>query len=234
MQSATLPEDILSYLTATPNLELHDQQLSKLQDSRLQMEKLQPEKLSLGLQRLARRRLFASNTLSTKSKAIGFWDEANALIGHQIAQNNTPYADLDALCQINAALHGEETPSCIRDQEIYSCDEQYLPQKYLVKAKAIHKARTSELVNQCFLLSFFNYLYVVTVHPFTNGNGRTGRLAADFTLIANSILPLYFVSPIQSHVALTIGGRPRDIDSSFRKFLQAIQNSYDIVMQNPK
>lgn len=215
-------EAILRYLAAPLVLTEREEAMVRKLDC-LRQKDLSP--YSEQMKSLLAHRLLGSNTLQS-SQDFTTWQAANDWVGRQILQGDQP--TIDKFIKINSILLGEN--SQVRNFEIYSGGSEYLPpenlQEGLSQLERVLESETSALAR-----AFQIYLYLVTLHPFENGNGRTARLAADWGLLQDGYLPLTFDSPIQSHVAVTLGSPPREKCSSFFKFLAAIKSSYDILME---
>ncbi len=77
--------------------------------------------------------------------------------------------------------------------------------------------------------AFVALVAMVTVHPFSNGNGRTSRLLCDAFLLSEGYLPLSFAFPVASHVGRTTRGVKRTVRDAIETFLAALSNSYDVI-----
>jgi len=117
----------------------------------------------------------------------------------------------------------------LRTFEIGAGAGAYLSPKFIQQAFKNYFSSIDSLKEEPLQQAFETYLSVITIHPFENGNGRTARLAADFYLFKNNILPVSFKSPVLSHVALVKNNVKRSKDESYLKFLKAVENSYNLV-----
>jgi Fic/DOC family len=153
------------------------------------------------------------------------WDQANALIAQLLAQ------DVPLGFAFGAKLHHALgfADSAVRSERLYTADEEYLRPEYvgdeLARLEQVLNGPANPLVR-----AFAALVGMVTIHPFSNGNGRTSRMLADAVLISAGYLPLSFAFPIASHVGRTTRGVPRAVDEAIDTFLGGLLNSYDVVL----
>ena len=180
--------------------------------------------------KLNQNRLLASNTL-LKSKTIEqeLWDKANLFIANLIA-NNLSFT-FNRVLQLNQIFTDTEVT---RDHEIYSANVQYLELKFLKEGIELFEKFIFEKIDNMHpvIFAFRCYQWIVSLHPFTNGNGRTARLVADWILLKNGYLPISFPTSHSSHVSFTLGGERRSQLLNFNKFYEALSSSYSILSNN--
>lgn len=174
---------------------------------------------------LAAWRLLASNSLREPGAAgRGGWDGANALVAAALEAGETPSFALAA--RLHARLDADEP---VRRVPIFAADERYLAAEHIRE----HITALDDALRGAadgLEAAFRAYVGVVTIHPFTNGNGRTARLLADHALMKDGWLPLCFASPVTSHVAQTYGGPTRRVAAAFEVFAEGVANAYRAVL----
>jgi len=77
-------------------------------------------------------------------------------------------------------------------------------------------------INEPLSKAAFLYQAVCSIHPFTNGNGRTARLITDQILIENDYAPLVFANPKYSFVVPTTENKLNHL-TSLRRILESHQ-----------
>jgi len=180
---------------------------------------------TVSMVKLSHYRILASNSLKNREGLIG-WDKANQYIFQQIA--NVEKITKNHLLKLNQLLNQHEVRQ-FRADEIYAAKWQYLENSYLEKAFEFFETNVLTIPHSI-LRSCEIYIWLVTLHPFDNGNGRTARIAADWSLMEQSYLPLCFDSSVASHVAVTIGDNTKDKKTSIKKTLSAILRAYEICL----
>ncbi len=189
-----------------------------------------PPRAQEALAYLAKKRLLASNTLTSSNREDRLaWDRANRWLNDRIADDRPlrewSHSELATLNGI--VVNGA---SSIRTTPIYAGPDQYLQPEHIEPELRALESWIRSTSNHPALIGATMYIAVVTIHPFENGNGRTARLAADGTLLAEGLLPLCFLSPIATHVAQMLSGPDRDPVRSVRLVLDAIAESYTTVL----
>lgn len=192
------------------------------QKQRLECSSIRPEMLG----QLWQRRILCSSSLRN-GEGLAEWENASQYVALKLAapeKISTHY-----LSAIQAILAPDS--SGLRTEAVFSANEEYLELPTALKLFREMDATLAPYSAQPLLLAFFYYLWVVTIHPFKNGNGRCARLAADWVLLDSGYLPLTFNSPIASHVAQTKGGTKRELGSSFARFCKGLRNSYTFLLK---
>ncbi|EQC45359.1 Fic family protein [Bacteriovorax sp. Seq25_V] len=179
---------------------------------------------------LARARLFASTT-NTKvvTDSLYKWDAANQYISREI--QNDSNLDINLVSKINAILIGDEDN--IRSGPIYCNDISYIDASFIEDATQDFSNLILRGNFSCtFEKAFHIYLWLTTLHIFKDGNGRTGRLAADFILMKEGKLPICFESTVDAQVAQLQEKKVRSKEESYLKFLKAVRRSY-LILTSP-
>lgn len=180
----------------------------------------------LNTQLLHQLRLRSSNTIHD-SKALSHWARTNQWMLEHFT--GTGDITLDFIREINGRLSGLDEPAECRRQACYTANQEYLAweevepalDRLLMRIGSCHNALES-----AFLLTEG----LLTIHPFADANGRTSRLMGDFVLLKAGYLPQVYLSPIVSHMALTINGPRRNRSHSYEKFLKGVTRTYDLCL----
>lgn len=175
------------------------------------------------LEKVWKRRLLASNTLRSGDE-IGAWDQASYFVAQQAGDGRA--LQLADIMAINRILTGGS--GALRSIPIYTGDEEYLAPGLVGALWEQLPSKIAAWDGQGLVAAFIAYLWVITIHPFEGGNGRTARLCADWILLQAGYLPVVFPSPVATHVAMTINGPSRQISDSFVKFCQGVFYSYEL------
>ncbi len=190
--------------------------------------------------RLAVRRLLASNTLRGGDRAARTcWDHANQELAAAITEKIPVTVSLAA--RLNFLLTSLTHPrpkvnrneiSPLRTYPLFGAEGEYLPPELVPAQAALLDKRLSRSHGDPLQDAFVAYAGLVTIHPFSSGNGRTSRLLADAILLANGWLPISFPSPVQSHVAQSIGGMQRSTEGAYATFLRGMIFSYESTLSD--
>ncbi len=215
-------EAILRFLSEPLDSPRIDAALSDLARSGAKLE----EAVAPDFETLARRRILASNSLFHDAVERGRWDEANAYV--EAAIQNEKAFSLEGLKDLAGLLVG--SPGVLRDKAIYGCQDEYLTTESFQPAIALLAERVNALAHPI-LKAAYVYIWTINVHPFANGNGRTARLAADWILMSEGILPLCFPSNVQGHVAYGQAERFPSLELCVLKCCAAVDNSYKIALR---
>jgi hypothetical protein len=167
----------------------------------------------------------ASDTLRHGDAAErGAWDRANELLARLLAEGEPVGFAFGA--KLHRALGFAD--SSVRTDRLYTADEEYLKPAY-VPEELRKMDHVLESDAEPLLRAFVALVAMVTIHPFSNGNGRSSRLLADAVLISEGFLPLSFAFPIASHVGRTTRGVQRTVTDAIETFLMGLNNSYDVI-----
>jgi len=152
------------------------------------------------------------------------WDQANVRLAQLIAEGEPLGFAFGA--KLHRAIGFSD--SAIRTERLYTADEEYLLPSYVAeeirKMDVVLHSQMDGLVR-----AFVALVAMVTIHPFSNGNGRTSRLLCDAFLVSEGFLPLSFAFPVASHVGRTSRGIKRSVLDAVETFLAALCNSYEVI-----
>lgn len=145
--------------------------------------------------------------IGSQTVALAPWLRANQRMG-ELAASERPL-DFDAIRELNALVR--DAPAELRSKPIhigpYACprpediDDLLAPLLPAVTTRAteVHAIAAAALLEQ----------WLVTVHPFPDGNGRTARLAADWLLATHGYPPASYPDVRASFKAIVDhGGAP--------------------------
>lgn len=178
----------------------------------------------LNFKKLNLHRIFSSNTLRNQGGLhIDNWNKANLFLLEKIQKNCE--VSFDLVRKINSFLIGEERE--IRTHPIFATNLEFVPPTHLKNLVGQFEKMLSVRKNPLYL-SFEIYLWLVTLHPFSDCNGRTSRLCADFVLIKSGYLPLCFESPIATFLAQSWDGPTACKNTSYKIYLNGLLNSYSV------
>jgi len=151
-------------------------------------------------------RLRGSNTLLHDTIEVESWNLALQALWTWIQEDRSP--DLKAYLEINRILlKTPQDQSPIRKIALSSTGKAFpAPEKLEILLNAFESEMDSILKNEHPVIqAAWVYQRLVAIHPFQNGNGRTGRLAADWVLARSGFPPMVFLSPVAAMV-------PADLD----------------------
>jgi fido (protein-threonine AMPylation protein) len=151
-------------------------------------------------------RLRGSNTLLHDTSEAEYWNLALQAIWTWIQEDR--FSKLKAFFEINRTLLKiPQGQSPIRKIALSSTGKAFpAPEKMEILLNAFESEMDSILENEHPVIqAAWIYQRLVAIHPFQNGNGRTGRLAADWMLARSGFPPLVFLSPVAAMV-------PADLD----------------------
>lgn len=179
--------------------------------------------IALGADRMSVLRLTASSSLQRGDHAG--WLEANTFIHKQIQNGETP--DWRALQQMNHFFTNQG--GRVRQQKIYIGHFQACPYDELENTLAFFKENILPQPNIYSALTHaaLCQYWLVSIHPFLDGNGRTSVLLSDWLLVKNDYLPQSFSSKIDA-IVMYVPGRVKKMTPgmSVAKILQNVLRSY--------
>lgn len=199
-----------------------------LEELRQKADTLSFEQWQEGMVRLAPYRLKSSGTL--KRGHVESWQRANTYVAEKIQAGAKP--TWDDLLKINALLQGQDAVT-IREEAIYIGPREAFPVAQLSAAVGVF---TSEILNisnheNHFIAAALCQYWLVSLHPFTDANGRTAVLLADWILGLHGCLPLSFSTKLDAVIAVLSDERESATPAgAILKLLNNIQHSYRLVL----
>jgi hypothetical protein len=207
-----------------------DEALVRLQEKLSRLEgRAASGELNLNWAALDLARSYASNTLNTKPEELPHWQ--GALRHSAVAAESQEALSLSLIEGWNRILRGNVEGPVIR-----SVNQSLVGRKLLSVTEVSGALRDFEehvlhvSGEHAVVRASRIYQWLISIHPFTNANGRTARIAADYVLIEAGYLPTVFPSPLSFSVAL-FPDRPRQIKpiEAFWGTVLAIERAADVL-----
>lgn len=196
---------------------------------RVRLLRLLPTLRREDLERLNLARAGSSNSLLGDEIQRRNWDAANALIQQWIIdEKNFCWR---ALAELNGLLiTGRMEPSALRDGPVFTGGHQHVDPDLLpellewfdqaASRSGIHPVRRAALVRY----------WLVSLHPFADGNGRTSTLAADWLLLKDGYPPFCFPTVAAGTVAYTPDGKDwATPERAIMKSIEALRRSFALL-----
>ncbi|EQC49975.1 Fic/DOC domain protein [Bacteriovorax sp. BSW11_IV] len=176
------------------------------------------------LQKMTDYRIISSSTLWSNRSHLEHWDSANKEVFNLIQSNNS--INHTSAKKLNFLLTNNENNE--RVDEIFAGPWKYLEFEFLSLAKERFENEVLTLSDPI-QKAIEVYIWLINLHPFKDGNGRTARLSADLLLLQSGLLPLCFNSNISSFVGNLIGAQKVSKKVCVLRTLDAIKRPYEIV-----
>lgn len=204
------------------------QEIVMLETLSQKTELLSLEQWQEGMIRLAPYRLKSSGTL--KKGDVESWQRANTYVAEKIQAGLAP--TWDDVLKINAILLNQEFIT-IREEPIYLASREAFPVAELSSATDLFAAEILPVENHEYPLiaAALCQYWLVSLHPFTDANGRTAVLVADWILGLHGYLPLSFASKVDAIIAVLSDVRSSATPANaILKLLNNSQHSYNVVL----
>lgn len=219
-------QDFINHLLCAPtDLEqAHEDDL--LRKTEILKESFSPEIPSHEhLTRFQLARVLASHSIKRDEQARAQWDSAQRLLQRWVDED-VPVGKNEILL-LNHTLSGSGLRDCpvytggfehplvseVPDLLDYFFDEIWAQQKTMQPLRLGHLTK----------------MWLVSIHPFLNGNGRTAQLCADYVLLKNGYIPHSFRNRTMAMVACLPNKLSTSPHRVFLKFLDSVQWSYQIL-----
>ncbi len=174
-------------------------------------------------------RMMSSNTLQRKTAFdLANWNLAQQMIMMSLAR----HWDWNFIVELNSVLTGHPVNGCERDSDIYAGGVAFVDNKH--KTILLETFKNDILPNlekhHPIVSSAIIRYWLVSLHPFLDGNGRTAQTLSDAWLIKYNFPPLVFKNSFQGQFAAM--PEIRD-DFSFEDALQStyvgLSNSFSLL-----
>lgn len=175
---------------------------------------------------LEQQRQSGSNTIN-KNQDLNSWRQANQLLAKWIAEDEN--LNFNKVLKLNMLLNPNRL-GYFREGPIYAAAGEFLDAQDLVYVEDYFDNVIMKLPLNPLLRASMIYQSLVSFHPFTDGNGRTARLAADFFLIQSGYVPLSFENPFDAMCAITSNGLYINGNYGMQKTLKWLENSYKLLL----
>jgi hypothetical protein len=195
-------------------------------------------------ERLAEARLCSSTSLvdwglrpmspPARQAAKRAWASANALVITFVSSGTA--LGLDEVGALNAAVLGKSGVSLLRQGPVSMGPRQAPNHEDLdaLLAPMFRRVEARERDLHPVAAAALFYQWIVSVHPYADGNGRTGRLCADWVLAAAGYPPMSF--PTSTTGLITLFPDPQHhvpVAPSIRVVIAAIQHSLGFCSETP-
>lgn len=215
------------------NIQLSDDELKKLKDFECLREKmfeLSEETLRAQLHKLSVLRLSSSQTNGTQSpEALERWNNTQMFIH----STSSSLLDYDFIKKINGLLTGNETPE--RSQDIFAGGASFLSnQEKDIELEYFKSKILPELIDHHPIVASTAIRYwIVSLHPFKDGNGRTSQSLGDALLLKNQFPPLFFKNPHQGSFAYIPKHRENfTFNDALQSSFVGLNNAFNLILEN--
>ena len=215
-------EEMIEYLkmgTSDKEFELTHSFLEEVVPLKVDNETLSSE----DIREFSIRRLLGSGTLG-KANETENWNIANQFVYQKIAQKKP--VSVESIKELNNILNPKDH-GYFRTCFSFGAENRYVrPEDINFFIDHFKEFLEQEKKENILWFSFMIYLWGTTIHPFSDGNGRTFRLCSDWVLLANNYLPLNYSSTVDARAAIARNVEFPKRSNSYASFLAAIKNSY--------
>lgn len=173
-------------------------------------------------------RLGSSNTLGRDPIQLANWDRANEQVNTWIAQDRP--LTLSAIFQLHSILTtGTLTQVSLRDHAVFTGGHEHLSTVHLPELMLwLEDALRTPHSNSIVFASLVRY-WLVSIHPFRDGNGRTSTLVADWILLRAGYPPFCFPRIGDGTVAFTPEGKAwATPERAILKSCEGLMTSFEI------
>ncbi|KYG65049.1 hypothetical protein AZI87_10755 [Bdellovibrio bacteriovorus] len=196
----------------------------------LELDSLSTEHLQEGLIRMAPYRLKYSGSL--RHGRVESWQQANSYVAEKIQANEAP--TWQDILNLNALLTNQ-VKSEIRTKPVYLGPFEACPPEDL--ALTLQHFERDILTNKAqldpLIATALCQYWLVSLHPFEDGNGRTSVLLSDWLLGLNGYLPMSFDTKLDGMVATLSSDRVSATPgNAVLKLLTNVQRSYRLVLND--
>lgn len=219
-------QNLIQPISEEDHLEIN-RLIQEIEKAKGQSDLLCPEEWNAGLQRLSPYRLRSSGSL--KRGELEGWIAANSFVANQGLQEKSPTPD--DIVHINSLMMKDPEVS-IRTVDIYigprkACSADKLPQ--LLTYFYSNVLPTNNNYHPLIAAALTRY-WLVSLHPFKDGNGRTSVMVCDWLLLNNGYLPLSFERQIDAVIGTFEDYRANATPgNAVLKTLQSVLHSYKII-----
>lgn len=200
----------------------------------LKLEFLENESIDHGakLSLISHARLMSSHSLRSKTA----FDLANwNLAQHMVMTSLDKTWDWNFILEVNSLITGNQKFQCERESDIYAGGVAFVDNhQKLILLESFKSVVLSQLEQSHPLVASTMLRYwLVSIHPFLDGNGRTAQTLGDAWLLKFNYPPLVFKNPYQGQYATMPEIRQ---DFSFEDALQStfvgLSNSFSLMNLN--
>lgn len=189
-------------------------------------ESLSPQEWQEGLHRLSPYRLRSSGSL--KSGRLKGWVAANSYVSQKVVEGGTPTPTPADIFHINS-LMTENPQATVRSVDIFIGSHKACAPAHLSKFLSYFYENilpANEQTHPLISAALTRY-WLVSLHPFEDGNGRTSVMICDWLLLSKNYLPLSFERQLDAVIATFQNGRTTATPGqAVIKSLKSVLHSY--------
>lgn len=173
-------------------------------------------------------RIFSSNTLKTGTESYELWNAANLFLMECLERGSG--VTVQDIVKMQNKVTGRE--DLIRTQAIFGSGE-YISPDYLTELLSVFEKQILKASDLHPLIQGAEcYIWLATLHPFPDGNGRTARLICDYFLLKNNYLPITFRSPVEAHASMVKNSIRSTKEEMVSKVITSILSTYRRLLEN--
>lgn len=197
----------------------------------LRLEFLNNEKINHGekISLVAHARIMSSNSLQKKGDLdLDRWNSAQAFV-FLVIQNKMAW---ETILELNSLLTGNEKEACERKVDIYAGGAAFVDTHHKDKLLQVFKLEVLpnlEAFHPIIASTLLRY-WIVSLHPFCDGNGRVAQTVGDAWLLKYNYPPLVFKNSFQGQFAKMPGIRE---DFAFEDALESsfagLANAFSLI-----
>lgn len=179
--------------------------------------------------RLNHSRVSVSQSILKNPDALKKWNEGQALIHKWLLSDRA--VGMSDLIELNALLSASPSKGW-RERDIYTLGVKHIDAQEI---DAVMQALFSQVIlnaqkKHLLYVAFAFRYWIVSIHPFADGNGRSSQLFADYILLKHGYLPQAFCSMLEHLIIGHHEYRPyMNPHHAFGIFSKTILNAYQIV-----
>lgn len=229
----TCQRNSFASMSFSANIQLTEDELKRLKDFeslREKMFELPEETLRAQLHKLSVLRLSSSQTNGTQSpEALERWNNAQALIH----SNTSSLLTFELITKTNELLTGNINPE--RSQNIFAGGASFLSNEEKdIELEHFKNKILPELIDHHPIVASTAIRYwIVSLHPFKDGNGRTSQSVGDALLLKNQFPPLFFKNPHQGSFAYIPKHRENfTFNDALHSSFVGLCNSFNLILEN--
>ncbi|KYG61025.1 hypothetical protein AZI85_08675 [Bdellovibrio bacteriovorus] len=205
-------------------------EIFNLKGLQVELESLSTERLQEGLIRMAPYRLKYSGNL--RHGRVETWQQANSYIAEKIQTNQAP--TWQDILNLNALLTNQ-VKSEIRTKPVYLGPFEACPPEELTSSLQYfenHILQNKDQLHPLIATALCQY-WLVSLHPFEDGNGRTSVVLSDWLLGLHGYLPMSFDTKIDGLIATLSNDRVSATPgNAVIKLITNVQRSYRLVLND--
>lgn len=159
------------------------------------------------------------------------WDLANALLAEFISAGRA--INTESIQLLHRALVPEHHGS-LRSTDLQGGNSLYPPAADLALLWAVFEAEVLDCLStrHPIVEAAMLYQWLITLHFYSDGNGRTARLVADWRLTQSGLLPLAFANDAASFVSALDEKRQYGPELAVLRICEGLRRAVEVVSGN--